>query len=113
MAAPEIIVARHGLPRLAARLGELGARRVLVLAPPSRRFVDRAVVELGAFQPVVFDGARVHVPAEVVERAAEALAQSEADTLVSVGGGSTVGLGKALRLTHDVRFAAVATTYAG
>jgi homogentisate 1,2-dioxygenase len=110
---PEVIHARDGLARLAARLGELGARRVLVLAPPSRRHVDRVAAALAAFHVEVFDGARVHVPAEVLERAAAALAASRADTLVSVGGGSTVGLGKALRLAHEVRFAAVPTTYAG
>ena len=109
----ERIAARDGLPRLAARLAEMGARRVMVLAPPSRRFVDRVVAALADLQPVVFDGARVHVPADVVDRAAEMLAKGEADTLVAVGGGSAIGLGKALRLTHAVRFAAVPTTYAG
>ena len=33
--------------------------------------------------------------------------------MVAIGGGSTVGLGKALRLAHEVRFAAMPTTYAG
>src|SRR5262249_48045752 len=65
------------------------------------------------FQAAVFDGAQTHVPVEVVDQAAQALAQAEADTLVSVGGGSTIGLGKALRLAHPVRFAAIPTTYSG
>ena len=38
----------------------------------------------------------MHVPVEVVDRAARALTYSGADTLVSVGGGSTIGLCKAL-----------------
>ncbi len=110
---PDVIHARHGLAELAARLADLGARRVLILAAPSRRFVDRVVDALRTFQPVVFDGARAHVPAEVVAQAAQALAQAEADTLVSVGGGSTIGLGKALRLAHQVHFAVIPTTYSG
>lgn len=113
MTAPETLFAINGLPRLADRLRELGAKRVLVLAPPSRRHVDEVVAALAAFHPVVFDGARVHVPAEVVEAAAKQLAATGADTIVSIGGGSAVGLGKALRLTHGVRFAAIPTTYAG
>jgi len=112
-AGPEILFARDGLPRLAARLGELGTRRALILAAPSRRFVDRATAALAAYEPAVFDGAKVHVPRDVVDAADARLAEARADTLVAVGGGAAVGLGKALRLSHDVRFAAVPTTYAG
>jgi homogentisate 1,2-dioxygenase len=68
---------------------------------------------LSAFSPAVFDGARVHVPADVVDAAAAKLRETGADTLVAIGGGSPIGLGKALRLTHDVRFIAIPTTYAG
>jgi len=109
----EILFARNGLPQLAARLAELGTRRVLVVSAPSRRFVGEAVAALAAFEPAVFDGAKVHVPRAVVERAAESLAAARADTVVAIGGGSAIGAAKALRLAHDVRFAAVPTTYAG
>jgi homogentisate 1,2-dioxygenase len=110
--AVEVIRARHGLPRLAARLHELGTRRALILVGPSRRFADEVAAALGV-PTVIFDGARVHVPAEVVDSAAQALVESEADTIVAVGGGSTIGLGKALRLGHHPRFVAIPTTYAG
>jgi len=102
----------HGAPdQLATWLAGRGTRRVLVLCGPSRRHVDGVVAALGGFTPAIFDGARVHVPAEVVERAAFAL--GDADTIVAVGGGSPIGLGKALRLGHELCFAAVPTTYAG
>ncbi|MDB4962914.1 MAG: homogentisate 1,2-dioxygenase [Myxococcales bacterium] len=113
MSKVETLYVAGGLPRLAARLAELGTKKVLVLAPPSRRHVDDVVAALAGFAPVVFDGARVHVPVEVVEAAAAQLASSGADTIVAVGGGSAIGLGKALRLASAVRFAAVPTTYAG
>ena len=38
---------------------------------------------------------------------------ARADAVVSVGGGSATGLGKAIALTHDVPIVAVPTTYAG
>jgi homogentisate 1,2-dioxygenase len=118
MPGQEIIHARHGISRLAERLSTLGARRLLVLSSPTRRFVDPIVEALHAVEPLavteVFDGARVHVPAEVVEAASRALEQAGADTLVAVGGGSAIGLGKALRLAQpQLRFAVVPTTYAG
>jgi homogentisate 1,2-dioxygenase len=96
---------------LAAALDELGARRVLVLTTPERRFLDR--IDLGDRVVDVFDRATVHVPRAIVEEAVQALAQSGADTLLSIGGGSATGLGKALRLRHDVRFVAVPTTWSG
>jgi len=102
-----------GLPQLAERLRELGVRRVLILSSPSRRFVDQVAQAVPSFEPTVFDGARVHVPSDVVEGAARVLADKQADTVVAVGGGSAIGLGKALRLAHDVRFVAIPTTYSG
>jgi homogentisate 1,2-dioxygenase len=109
---PEVIFERGGVGRLAERLGEWGVRRVLVVCGGSRRFVDGVVAGLARFQPAVFDGARVHVPREVVDAATAAL--GAADAVVAVGGGSAIGLGKALRLgTRAIRFAAVPTTYSG
>jgi maleylacetate reductase len=102
-----------GFGYLAGWLGREQCRRVLVLAPPSRRFVDPLVTAIGAFTPEVFDGARVHVPVEVAEAARLRLAETGADAIVAIGGGSPIGLGKALRLHHDVRFVAIPTTYAG
>ncbi|MBL9015785.1 MAG: iron-containing alcohol dehydrogenase [Myxococcales bacterium] len=107
MAAPETLFAPLGT--LAERLA--GAR-VLVLAS-SQRHVAAVRAALPGIGLTVFDGARVHVPIETVEAATAVLAASSADTLVAIGGGSAIGLGKALRLSHAVRFIAVPTTYAG
>ncbi len=109
----ETLFVRDGFAALAARLAASGARRALILCGPSRRFVARATAALDALDPVVFDGAVVHVPVEVVERAEAALRACGADVLVAIGGGAPIGLGKALRLSHDVRLVAVPTTYAG
>jgi maleylacetate reductase len=97
-----------GFAVLASRLA---ARRGFVITGPSRRHADAALAALPGSE--IFDGAEVHVPADVVERAAARFDQIGADAIVAIGGGSTIGLGKALRLSHDVAFAAVPTTYAG
>jgi alcohol dehydrogenase class IV len=55
----------------------------------------------------------MHVPVEVAERARERAAESAADALVCVGGGSTTGLAKAVALTTGLPIVAVPTTYAG
>jgi len=53
------------------------------------------------------------VPVEVAGRAREAAAKHDIDALVSVGGGSTTGLAKAVALTTGLPIVAVPTTYAG
>lgn len=108
----EVVFSRTGFAPLAEALARRGVRRVLVLTGPSRRFVEPARAALAGLAPRVFDGARVHVPAEVVGAAAAAL--GDADAIVALGGGSAIGLGKALRVAREeLVFAAVPTTYAG
>jgi alcohol dehydrogenase class IV len=55
----------------------------------------------------------MHVPVEVAERARAQAAAHRVDALVSVGGGSTTGLAKAVALTTGLPIVAVPTTYAG
>jgi maleylacetate reductase len=54
-----------------------------------------------------------HVPVEVAERARAAAREHAVDALVSIGGGSTTGLAKAVALTTGLPIVAVPTTYSG
>lgn len=100
---------------VAQALSARGLRKVLILTGPSRRNVDEATSALEAanISVTVFDGAKVHVPVDVVAQAEEAVRAVQPDALLSIGGGAAVGLGKALRLTHGAAFFVVPTTYAG
>jgi alcohol dehydrogenase class IV len=53
------------------------------------------------------------VPVEVAERARDAAREAEADCLLSIGGGSTIGTAKAVALETELPIIAVPTTYAG
>jgi maleylacetate reductase len=110
MSAPPIALGLGALPGVLERLG---SRKVLVITGPSERFVERVRPALASFDVSVFSGARRHVPESVLADAERALAERGADTVVALGGGSAIGLGKALRLAHDVHFVAIPTTYAG
>mgnify|MGYP003693831177 CR=1 FL=1 len=55
----------------------------------------------------------MHTPADVTERVMAKLVACDADCLVSLGGGSTIGLGKALALRTDLPQIVLPTTYAG
>ena len=73
---PETIFQRDGLGSSRSGSPTLGTKRVLVISQPSRRYVEEVMPALERFAPQVFDGARVHVPAEVVEAAAAKLARA-------------------------------------
>lgn len=95
-----------------AEVGRLGASRVMVIAAPTEaELAERVTVGL----PVVLRWNEVvmHVPVEVAERARAAASEREVDLVLSVGGGSTTGLAKAIALTSGVPIVAVPTTYAG
>jgi alcohol dehydrogenase class IV len=109
----DVVFQVGGLERLGEHLAALGARRVLLISTPSRRHVERALVGLGGLQTAVFDGARVHVPAGTVRDALSAVDALQADTVVALGGGAAVGLGKALCLQRELKLLAVPTTYSG
>jgi homogentisate 1,2-dioxygenase len=101
------------LDALPAALERAGSRHVLLVTGPSARFADRVTPLLGQRPVTVFAKARRHVPEEIVTEAEAALATSGADTVIALGGGSAIGLGKALRLNHDVTLIAIPTTYSG
>ena len=111
-----VIFGAGSLKYLGREIEALGAKRALVLSTPEQADSARRIAELlGPRAAGVFAEARMHVPIETA-RAARAEAQRlGADCAVAIGGGSTVGLGKAIALEADAGFAilAIPTTYAG
>lgn len=55
----------------------------------------------------------MHTPVGVTEKAMMIVREREIDGVVSVGGGSTIGLGKAIALRTDLPQIVIPTTYAG
>ncbi|RLV50954.1 maleylacetate reductase [Nocardioides mangrovicus] len=98
------------LGQVGEELARLGGGRPLVLATPEQReLAERVAAMLGG--AATFTGAAMHTPVAVTE---EALAAAgDADSLVSVGGGSTTGLGKAVSVRTGLPHLVVPTTYAG
>ena len=81
---------------------------------PERAATGRRVAEaLGDRAAGVLAEARMHVPIEVADRARDRARELGADSCVAVGGGSAIGLGKAIALAHGLPVIAVPTTYAG
>ena len=97
---------------LSSEIAALEADRVMLIASPGEM---RLAGEITAGLPVVLrcDEVVMHVPVEVAERARQAAVGHRVDAVVSVGGGSTTGLAKAVAMTTGLPILAVPTTYAG
>lgn len=109
-----IIFGAGTLARLPEELHKRGLRRALVLSTPFQSEQAQGIVELlGDMAAGLFDQAVMHVPKPTLESAAEHVRRMNADCSVSLGGGSTTGLGKALALELDLPNIAIPTTYAG
>jgi maleylacetate reductase len=92
----------------------IGATRALVLCTPPQRAQAEQVAELlGSRLAGIHDGAEMHVPIESARKARELAAELEADCAIAIGGGSTIGLGKAIALEAPIPIIAIPTTYAG
>ena len=97
-----------------AEIERLGGKRALVLTTPQQETEGAKLgAALGSLYVGIFSGATMHTPVEVTERALAAMTVCEADCVVSLGGGSTTGLGKALALRTGVNQLCIPTTYAG
>jgi len=109
-----VVFGAGALGRLADEVAALGLSRVLVLCSPEQEDLGRSVAAgLGGQAAGVLPEARMHVPVEVAARARDLAVELGADGCVAVGGGSAIGLGKAIALEHGLPVIAVPTTYAG
>jgi maleylacetate reductase len=99
---------------LAAEADRLGLSKLLVLSTPGQgRLAQRATERLGNRAAGIYPHAKMHVPVETAEAARAEARRLGADGAVAIGGGSTIGLGKAIALEAGLPIIAVPTTYAG
>ena len=100
--------------QLGAEIEALGLNKVLVLTTPFQAdFGVEISSELGSKSAGLFTEAAMHTPVEVTEKALACLKDSGADGLLAIGGGSTIGLGKALAARTGLDQIVLPTTYAG
>lgn len=92
----------------------LGSARVLVLASARRAEPGDDIEKLlGPLAVARFDGAAMHTPVDVTDRALALVWETGVNCVVAVGGGSTTGLAKAIAVRTGVDQVILPTTYAG
>jgi alcohol dehydrogenase class IV len=102
------------LARVAEEAERLDLKRLLVLGSPGE-FDRSGEVELllGERAAGRFADAQMHTPVDVTNKAMELVADLKPDGVVSIGGGSTTGLSKAIAVRTDLPQIVIPTTYAG
>lgn len=109
-----VVFGPGSLDQLPAEFRELHVDRALVLCTPEQTdLADDIALRLGDQCVGVFPKAVMHVPIEVAREAREEARRVGADCIVAIGGGSTIGLGKAIALESALPILAIPTTYAG
>lgn len=97
-----------------AEVERLGIERALVISTADQSDVcGQFAAMIGDRLGAIYPGAVMHAPINVTEAAMHQMHQMNCDGILSVGGGSTIGLGKAIAYRTDLPQVAVPTTYAG
>lgn len=109
-----IVFAPGAIRDLRSHIGALGLHRAFVITTGGRSVTGiSARALLGDDWAGEFSGAREHVPVAAIAAALDQFSASDADSCIAIGGGSAIGLGKAIARRTSVPLVAVPTTYSG
>jgi alcohol dehydrogenase class IV len=86
----------------------------LLLSTPGKAAQVLQLKELHSGRVVgIFTEATMHIPSHRIENALRYAKSQKADSVISIGGGSTIGLGKAISIRTGLPHICIPTTYAG
>lgn len=110
-----VVFASGALARIGEEAERLELSRALVVATPGSgaRLGSKVVELLGPCAVGLHAQAVIHVPKAVAESGLAAARAARADGLIAVGGGSAIGLAKAIARDTGLPIIAVPTTYSG
>lgn len=109
-----VVFGAGSLKKLPEEIKRLNLSKPLLLSTPQQ--VDQAndLKEiLDGKIAGVFTEATMHTPTHITDQALSYCKESGADCVVSIGGGSTTGLGKAISIRTGLPHISIPTTYAG
>ena len=109
-----VVFGAGAIVRLPEEATRLQLRRVLIISTAGQReHAERAHELLGPLAVGAFANAVMHTPSHITEDAMDQVLNLRVDGFVAIGGGSAIGLSKALALRTDLPQIALPTTYAG
>lgn len=111
---PHVVFGNGAEASAAQLLTDAGAQRVLIVAQAHHQQGARRVAEaLGQRCAGIFTTDQPQVPEATAARAVADARSVNADWVLAHGGGTPIGVAKAIALEHPVTLAAIPTTYAG
>lgn len=109
-----VVFGAGSLSCLERELDSLRIGRALVLSTAQQENLAHRIADsLSVRCAGVYPRAVMHVPIETARAAREEASRRNADCIIAAGGGSTIGLGKAIALESGLPLLAIPTTYAG
>ncbi|TVT60937.1 maleylacetate reductase [Amycolatopsis rhizosphaerae] len=109
-----VVFAAGASTRLPGEVERLGLRRLIVVSTPEQAGLAAELTSpLGDRIAAPHPHATMHVPVAVAAEAVARARETGADGCVAVGGGSAIGLAKAIAKETGLPIVAVPTTYAG
>ena len=109
-----VIFGSGTINRLPAEIARLNLSAPLVLSTPQqKKQADDVTTLLNGRVAGAFYEAAMHTPTHITEKAVAYAQSQSADSVISIGGGSTIGLGKAISFRTGLPHICIPTTYAG
>lgn len=109
-----VIFGSGTLQKLPDEITRLNLKAPLVLSTPQQVSQAETVkTVLNGQVAGIYSEATMHTPTQVTDKALEYAKAQNADSVVSIGGGSTIGLGKAISIRTGMPHICIPTTYAG
>ncbi len=109
-----IIFGQVTFSSLPDEIERLGCQRPLIVTTTTRRSeVEGLITHLDRDRLKIFSSAAMHTPVGVTAKALVAFDEMHADCIVAIGGGSSIGLGKAIAYRNAAPQIAIPTTYSG
>jgi alcohol dehydrogenase class IV len=112
-----VVFGAGSLQKLPDEITRLGLKAPLILSTPQQvkqaEDVEKVLSNASIQSAGIYTNATMHTPSHITEEAMSFLKSKSADCLVSIGGGSTTGLGKAISVRNGLPHISIPTTYAG
>jgi alcohol dehydrogenase class IV len=109
-----VVFAAGSRSKAGEELDRLDVSRAMIITTPPQADTAAAFARLiGNRASLVYPGAQMHTPTNVTDGALTAVSSVKADGILVIGGGSAIGLSKAIALRTDLPQLVIPTTFAG
>ena len=112
-----IVFGSGSIKKLPDEIKRLGLKSPILLSTPEQvsqaQTLEKILTGASITPAGIYSKATMHTPSHITDDAMSNMSSANADCIVSIGGGSTIGLGKAISIRTGLPHICIPTTYAG